>query len=396
MAIASTCGFVLFVLVYVLSPLSGGHLNPAVSLGLAVSGKVTVVRACLYAIAQCAGAVGGTAVAARLHPPTFDAAGGAVNGSHVFSTGAQARLPSAALRFCWDRSAGTPALPGRREAAPAEESPMRTTHTSPPQLTVEFIGTVMLLLTVFTAVDPHRAKSGAKAAHEESCTATALWPRCLRPLSSHFSHLTPRAPRGLLLSAFVLPALQPSTSAPSARSPSAAPSSWYTSPSSPSLVRWSLACSGPAPCLFRMPFQRASLPCVRPVSSAAVDARQASGECSNTPCPPLPPLPSMRQAPPSTPRALSDRLSFTPPGTATGARRPFPAVALPRTAPVASSPGVAAAARAGCSGSGPLRAPSRPRSSTRLRSRRGAAHSSITRPAAQFLGPAHGVRCRRK
>lgn len=74
-----------------MAPLSGGHLNPAVSLGLLVTGKVTLLRGLLYGVAQCAGAVGGTAVAARLHTPTFDAAGGAVNGSHTFSTGAQAR-----------------------------------------------------------------------------------------------------------------------------------------------------------------------------------------------------------------------------------------------------------------------------------------------------------------
>lgn len=42
--------------------MAGGHLNPAISIGLAVGGKVSVMRALLYIIAQCLGACTGAAI----------------------------------------------------------------------------------------------------------------------------------------------------------------------------------------------------------------------------------------------------------------------------------------------------------------------------------------------
>ena len=42
--------------------MAGGHLNPAVSIGLACGGKVSVMRALLYIIAQCLGACTGAAL----------------------------------------------------------------------------------------------------------------------------------------------------------------------------------------------------------------------------------------------------------------------------------------------------------------------------------------------
>lgn len=41
--------------------MSGGNLNPAVSFGLVAVGKIKLVRAVLYVIAQCLGATAGTA-----------------------------------------------------------------------------------------------------------------------------------------------------------------------------------------------------------------------------------------------------------------------------------------------------------------------------------------------
>lgn len=41
--------------------ISGCHINPAVTVGLLAAGKVSVIRAVLYIIAQCAGAVAGVA-----------------------------------------------------------------------------------------------------------------------------------------------------------------------------------------------------------------------------------------------------------------------------------------------------------------------------------------------
>jgi aquaporin Z len=52
--------FIGVALVYALGPLSGAHLNPAVTLGVLLSGKISVKGAAAYALAQLAGAtVGG-------------------------------------------------------------------------------------------------------------------------------------------------------------------------------------------------------------------------------------------------------------------------------------------------------------------------------------------------
>lgn len=42
--------------------MSGGHINPAVTLGCVAAGKVTIIRAVFYIIAQCIGSIGGSAV----------------------------------------------------------------------------------------------------------------------------------------------------------------------------------------------------------------------------------------------------------------------------------------------------------------------------------------------
>uniref|UniRef100_A0A1B0D8R3 Aquaporin n=1 Tax=Phlebotomus papatasi TaxID=29031 RepID=A0A1B0D8R3_PHLPP len=45
----------------VLGHVSGSHINPAVTVGFVVSGQMPVVRAILYILVQCLGAVAGTA-----------------------------------------------------------------------------------------------------------------------------------------------------------------------------------------------------------------------------------------------------------------------------------------------------------------------------------------------
>ncbi|MFB9233991.1 MIP/aquaporin family protein [Plantactinospora siamensis] len=55
--VALTFGFIMLVLAYVLGPLSGSHLNPAVTLGILISGKITVAGAVAYWIAQFLGSV---------------------------------------------------------------------------------------------------------------------------------------------------------------------------------------------------------------------------------------------------------------------------------------------------------------------------------------------------
>jgi aquaporin TIP len=61
LVIAIAHGMALAVLVAMTANISGGHVNPAVSLGLALAGKITVIRLVLYWIAQLLGAVAGAA-----------------------------------------------------------------------------------------------------------------------------------------------------------------------------------------------------------------------------------------------------------------------------------------------------------------------------------------------
>ncbi|ONM21058.1 Aquaporin PIP2-2 [Zea mays] len=62
LGIAWAFGGMIFVLVYCTAGISGGHINPAVTFGLFLARKVSLVRALLYMVAQCLGAVCGVVV----------------------------------------------------------------------------------------------------------------------------------------------------------------------------------------------------------------------------------------------------------------------------------------------------------------------------------------------
>jgi aquaporin TIP len=66
--IATAHGLALAVLVAMTANISGGHVNPAVSLGLALAGKITIIRLVLYWIAQLLGAVAGQSIVPNLSP----------------------------------------------------------------------------------------------------------------------------------------------------------------------------------------------------------------------------------------------------------------------------------------------------------------------------------------
>ena len=51
-------GLVVFAVVHVVGDVSGGHVNPAVTCGLLVSGRIGAARAALYVLAQCVGGIG--------------------------------------------------------------------------------------------------------------------------------------------------------------------------------------------------------------------------------------------------------------------------------------------------------------------------------------------------
>lgn len=61
-------GFVVAVLVNSLGNVSGGHVNPAVSMGFLVAQKITFTRFLFYVIGQCLGAVGAVICMSKLVP----------------------------------------------------------------------------------------------------------------------------------------------------------------------------------------------------------------------------------------------------------------------------------------------------------------------------------------
>jgi len=62
LATALAFGLVLMALAYVLGPISGCHVNPAVTLGAALAGRIDPVAAVGYVVAQFAGGIGGAGV----------------------------------------------------------------------------------------------------------------------------------------------------------------------------------------------------------------------------------------------------------------------------------------------------------------------------------------------
>ncbi|HXW35851.1 MAG TPA: aquaporin, partial [Acidimicrobiales bacterium] len=61
-ATALSFGFVLAALVYAIGPISGCHVNPAVTIGFWVSGKLTTLEAVAYWVVQVAGGIAGAAL----------------------------------------------------------------------------------------------------------------------------------------------------------------------------------------------------------------------------------------------------------------------------------------------------------------------------------------------
>lgn len=93
---------------------AGGHINPAVTFGLFLARKVSLVRAVLYMVAQCLGAVCGCGLVKQFQKAYYTKYGGGANGlNDGYSTGTG--------------------------------------------LAAEIIGTFVLVYTVFSATDPKRS-----------------------------------------------------------------------------------------------------------------------------------------------------------------------------------------------------------------------------------------------
>src|SRR5215831_14008523 len=64
--IALAFGFAIVALAYGLGPISGGHVNPAVSLGMFVAGRMSFREMLIYWVAQCLGALAGAGILALI------------------------------------------------------------------------------------------------------------------------------------------------------------------------------------------------------------------------------------------------------------------------------------------------------------------------------------------
>ncbi|XP_042968473.1 aquaporin PIP2-7-like isoform X2 [Carya illinoinensis] len=111
--IAWAFGGMIFVLVYCTAGISGGHINPAVTFGLFLARKVSLVRAVMYMVAQCLGAISGVGLVKAFNKAHFNKYGG---GTNTLATG-------------YSKGTG---------------------------LGAEIIGTFVLVYTVFSATDPKR------------------------------------------------------------------------------------------------------------------------------------------------------------------------------------------------------------------------------------------------
>ncbi|KAJ8506203.1 hypothetical protein OPV22_007089 [Ensete ventricosum] len=114
LGIAWAFGGMIFILVYCTAGISGGHINPAVTLGLFLARKVSLIRAVLYMVAQCLGAIVGVGIVKGIMKHQYNSLGG---GANVVAAG---------------YSKGT-------------------------ALGAEIIGTFVLVYTVFSATDPKRS-----------------------------------------------------------------------------------------------------------------------------------------------------------------------------------------------------------------------------------------------
>ena len=103
-----------------------GHINPAVTFGSLLAGKVSLIRAVMYMVAQCLGAISGAGIVKAFQKDYYERNGGGANMvSHGYSKGAG--------------------------------------------LGAEIIGTFVLVYTVFSATDPKRK---AKDSNAPACTLT--------------------------------------------------------------------------------------------------------------------------------------------------------------------------------------------------------------------------------
>ncbi|KAG6500029.1 probable aquaporin PIP1-2 [Zingiber officinale] len=77
--IAWSFGGMIFALVYCTAGISGGHINPAVTFGLFLARKLSLIRAVFYIIMQCLGAICGAGVVKGFQKHVYETNGGGAN-----------------------------------------------------------------------------------------------------------------------------------------------------------------------------------------------------------------------------------------------------------------------------------------------------------------------------
>ncbi len=87
--IAFAFGLIVLALVYAIGPISGCHVNPAITISMLVAGKIDIKDSIGYIIAQCIGAIAGAgillAIAAGRADFALNASGLGQNGYGIFS-----------------------------------------------------------------------------------------------------------------------------------------------------------------------------------------------------------------------------------------------------------------------------------------------------------------------
>ncbi|WP_031086024.1 aquaporin [Streptomyces sp. NRRL WC-3549] len=94
LGIALAFGFVLLALVYAIGPISGCHVNPAVTLGMVLGRRITPVTGLCYWVAQLAGGLAGAGLLAWLADsvPVFQVAGRGSFGSDGYGANSLVRI----------------------------------------------------------------------------------------------------------------------------------------------------------------------------------------------------------------------------------------------------------------------------------------------------------------
>ncbi|XP_073968803.1 aquaporin homolog protein drip isoform X2 [Rhodnius prolixus] len=85
--IAIAFGFIIAAMVQSVGHISGCHINPAVTLGLFIMGRIGLLKAVLYVPAQCAGAVAGAALLKYMVPDPLVKTLGATVVNNVITPG---------------------------------------------------------------------------------------------------------------------------------------------------------------------------------------------------------------------------------------------------------------------------------------------------------------------